>query len=243
MRDLDLNQSMMRIPQYLAACGLGSRRDCEALVHEGYISIDGVRITDPSICVTPEQRLSYLGQPLYLQKPRMFLYYKRVGTIVSRKESRFSVFDDLKKIDQNLVCVGRLDMMSEGLMIVTNNGRIAHEWETSDTPRHYKVLVEVRGRPDWSKISKNLRNLVVDSIKYRPIGLKYEFIRQGLYALDLFLHEGKNREIRKVCDYHKWRIRKLIRLGYGPFTLDMLGRRKYIEVKPALPILPRARRL
>lgn len=229
----------LRISQYLAACGVGSRRDCEHYVCSGFVQIRNNVVCDCATQVDTahdDGHITVKNQPVQISSLRMFLYHKKPRTIVSRKDKRFSIFDDLREIDKGLVSVDRLDYMSEGLMIITNNGMLAHSWETSDLVRQYTVLTKLNRPQNWSRIRRECRRLCIDGVQYKPIELGSILpVRGGLHEIQVRLREGKNREIRTVWQYYGWEVRRLVRTHYGPFRLDRLRGKKYVEVRPSIP--------
>ena len=221
----------MRIAQYLAKCGIGSRRDCEKLIEDQLIKVNGSTITECYIQISDEDIVSYNNKPVRLSGTRMFLYHKNTHSIVSTKDERFSVFDDLQDIDCRLVSVGRLDFLSEGLMIITNDGMLARSWEIADVVRIYSVIT-------YAKTLYNIwdRPLTINGILYKSIQLVRSIeLEPDLWKLDIQLKEGKNREIRKIWEHYDWKIQKLIRIQYGHFNISQLAGKKYIEIKPCYP--------
>ena len=234
-----LSMTTLWITQYLAACGVGSRRDCEGYVHNGIVQLRGSTIRDCSTQIHipyDEGQVSVNNKVVSMPSLRMFLYHKKPQIIVSRKDSRRTIFDDLRDIDNCLVSVGRLDYMSEGLIIITNNGMLARAWETADVVRQYTVLTKLTRRENWPRLRREFHRLCIDGVRCKPVEIgDVTPAREGLHEIQVRLREGKNREIRSIWEHYGWRIHRLIRTHYGPFRLDRMRGKKYIEIKPSVP--------
>ena len=223
----------MRIAKYLAQCGLGSRRGCEIFVESGLITCNGILVTDCSFCVPDDAQVRYKQRVVSPQIARMFLYHKLPGLIVSRKDDRMTIFDDLHEIDCHLVSVGRLDFLSEGLMILTNNGELAGYWEKADVTRTYSVVTQITSRDLHLSFAGHLN---IEGVQYKaPKILNVTQLAHSIYNIEVALIEGKNRELRNIWQSKGWLIQKLIRLSYGKFTLGQMRSAKWIEVSPTMP--------
>lgn len=180
----------------------------------------------------PLPGLAFDGVLVQPAKPRMFLYHKPPGVIVSRKDPRFSVFDDLKEIGCHILTVGRLDFLSEGLMLIATHGEITQAWELSDVTRSYEVITRA------TSIDRHMleSEMIVDGIKYKP-GVVKSVVALGLdlWSVEIELTEGKNREIRNIWAACGLQIKRLIRHSYGPYRLSDLKGRKFKEIPVEVP--------
>lgn len=222
----------MRIAKYLARCGLGSRRQCEPLIQQGSVKCNGITIKECGFCVPNNAIVEYQDNLIQPQTTKMFLYHKPPGLIVSRKDHRTTIFDAIKEIDCNLVSVGRLDFLSEGLMVLTNHGELARKWEKAPVERIYNVITQISGRLDFDFTE----HLCTDGIYCKkPKLLEINQIEQNVYCIQVALIEGKNRELRNIWRSKGWLIRKLIRISYGIFSLDGINKGCWKQIKPQEP--------
>lgn len=224
----------MRIAKYIANSGICSRRDAEKKILAGAVKINDIIIDSPAINVFDDDKVLVDGQIIELNQPRLWLYYKPVGLITTHKDpqNRPTIFDSLPKTMPRVISVGRLDFNSEGLLLLTNSGDLAHSFENpaNKITRCYKVKVFGYG-PD---ISLQNKLLVIDGIRYHPkLIQKMDHISQDKMTHWYFvkLEEGKNREIRKIFDHYGYRVIKLIRTNFGQYNLDNLKPGEIKEVK------------
>ncbi len=202
----------MWLAKFLATCGFGSRRACIELIKAGQVTINNQIITNPAIQINNEDIFVNKQKAIPLS-PKLFLYYKKPGYIVSHSDSRPTIFDDTS---YDLISVGRLDYYTEGLMLLTNNSTIAHFWETSKCTREYCVTYIGNKPIPWSEY------YLINNIKYGPVRLT-SYNRSGIfYNVYLSINEGKNREIRNICKYLEWKVKCLVRIKFGPFSIDQI---------------------
>lgn len=228
-----------RIAKVMARAGLCSRREAEVWILEGRVSVDGTILDSPAVCVTPENCIMVDGK-LLPQKapPRLWLYHKPKGLVTSHKDElgRPTLFEALPKNLPRVISVGRLDLNSEGLILLTNDGELARHLELPSTGWVRTYRVRVHGRVD-PQILKTLKNgITVEGIHYGAITATLERQQGDNAWLLVSLKEGKNREVRRVFEYLGWPVNRLIRTHYGPYELGSL---KPGEVKAA-PVLPEA---
>jgi len=211
-----------RIAKLLARAGLCSRRDAERWIAAGRVSIDGVVLTSPAINVTPGMAVAVDGQPVPLKQPaRLWRYYKPRGQVTTARDpqGRPTVFDALPKDMPRVISVGRLDLNSEGLLLLTNDGELARKLELPSGGWVRKYRVRVRGAVDPRALRDLAKGITIDEMNYGPVQATLDR-QQGSNAwLSFALTEGKNREIRRICEHLGWPVSRLIRVSFGPFEL------------------------
>jgi len=228
----------VRIAYFLAKCGLGSRRDCEQLVVNKLVTINNTLVTECATKVQEQDIVRYRNRALKFNPSKLFLYDKSPGLIVSTQDDRPTVFQDLAEIPYRLISVGRLDFMSEGLMLMATDPLVAHHWETSVVTRRYVVRTYIPPYATQAHQAPWNQALEVNGVVYKAIQLiKVHQERTHIFDLTVDITEGKNREIRKIWDSYEWKIQKLIRSRYGPFRIDDLHGKKWIETEVILPPL------
>jgi 23S rRNA pseudouridine2605 synthase len=214
-----------RIAKLLARTGLCSRRDAERWISGGRVSIDGVTLTSPAVNVTPGMAVAVDGKPIPLKEPaRLWRYYKPRGLVTTARDpqGRPTVFDALPKDMPRVISVGRLDLNSEGLLLLTNDGELARKLELPSGGWVRKYRVRVRGAVDPQALRDLAKGIAIDGMNYGPVQATLDR-QQGSNAwLTFGLTEGKNREIRRICEHHGWPVSRLIRVSFGPFELEGL---------------------
>jgi 23S rRNA pseudouridine2605 synthase len=222
-----------RIAKVLARAGLCSRRDAERWVAEGRVSVNGAVLTTPAVVVGDNDDIRVDGKPLpEPERARLWRYHKPAGLVTTHRDEkgRATVFAALPKDLPRLISIGRLDLNSEGLLLLTNDGALARRLElpATDWLRRYKV--RVHGIVDSARLAALEKGVRIDGIAYGPIRVQLER-QQGTNAwLAMSLREGKNREVRRVLDHLDYPVTRLIRLSYGPFQLGHLARGAIEEV-------------
>ncbi len=223
-----------RIAKVMAGAGLCSRREAEAWIGEGRVRLDGRLVKTPATFVLPGQQLEVDGKEVAgPQAIRMWLYHKPAGLVTTHRDEhgRPTVFDRLPRELPRVVSVGRLDLNSEGLLLLTTSGALARQLElpASAWKRRYRVRID--GVPAPDVFAKLLKGVTVEDVRYGPIEAKLDGGGEGRNQwLEMGLHEGKNREIRRVMEHFGFAVNRLIRLGYGPFQLGNLTRGAVREV-------------
>jgi len=224
-----------RVAKLLARAGLCSRRDAERWIREGRVALNGDVLKSPAINVSDPAALSVDGKALpALDRARLWRYHKPAGLITTHRDERGreTVFDKLPKDLPRLVSVGRLDLNSEGLLLLTNDGGLARRLElpANGWLRRYKV--RVHGIVDAAMLAPLEKGITIDGVAYGPIHAALER-QQGSNAwLIVGLREGRNREVRRVMAHLGLPVTRLIRLAYGPFQLGHLERGALEEVPP-----------
>jgi 23S rRNA pseudouridine2605 synthase len=222
-----------RIAKVIARAGICSRREAERLIAAGRVDLDGQRLDSPAVNVTAAQRIAIDGKPLPAPAPqRLWRYHKPTGLITSARDpqGRPTVFESLPPDLGRLLSVGRLDMNSEGLLLLTNDGALKRRLELPANGWTRRYRARVHGRPDPRKLADLAQGVRVDGVDYGPIRAELERQAASNAWLKLALTEGKNREVRKVLEHLGLAVNRLIRVAYGPFQLGHLPRGAVDEV-------------
>ena len=224
-----------RIAKWLARAGVASRRDAEKMIAEGRVKVDGKVIGKPATFILPGHSVLVDNKPVAgAQRTRLFRYHKPDGLVTTHKDEkgRRTVFDALPPGLPRLISVGRLDLNSEGLLLLTNDGELARKLELPSNGWIRSYRVRVNGNVDEQALAELAKGLVVDGVRYAPIEAGLDS-RKGANAwLTVGLQEGRNREIRRVMEYLGLVVNRLIRVSYGPFQLGALPRGAVEEVNP-----------
>ena len=222
-----------RIAKVLARAGLCSRRDAERWVAEGRVAVDGKVLTSPAVTVTDASDIRVDGRPLpEPERARLWRYHKPAGLVTTHRDEkgRATVFAALPKELPRLISIGRLDLNSEGLLLLTNDGGLARRLELPSTGWLRRYKVRVHGIVDAARLATLAKGVTIDGAAYGPIRAELER-QQGSNAwIALSLREGKNREVRRVMEHLGYSVTRLIRLAYGPFQLGHLDRGAIEEV-------------
>ncbi len=224
-----------RIAKWLARAGVASRRDAERLIGEGRVALNGAKITHPATFVTDGDIVQVNGEVIDSpDRPRLWRYHKRDGLMTTHKdpEGRPTVFEKLPKELPRVVSVGRLDLNSEGLLLLTNDGALARQLELPSNGWIRRYRVRVHGDIEPAALAALANGVVIDGTRYAGIEAGLDS-RKGTNAwLTVSLKEGRNREIRKVMAHLNLSVTRLIRIAYGPFQLGNLDRGAIAEVPP-----------
>ena len=223
----------MRIGKFIANAGFCSRREAEKLIKENQININGKLCLHPSIKINETDVIKIKGKVLINnQKIRLWKIYKPIKYICTNKDpqKRKTIFDLIPKNLPRLISIGRLDYMSEGLLLLTNKGDFARKLElpASEYERIYRVCV--KGKINKNHIKRINNGISINKIKYIKIYITEEKYSKPYSWLIIKLKEGKNREIRKICDHYNWPVVKLIRIQFGPYKLLNLKKGQIHEI-------------
>jgi 23S rRNA pseudouridine2605 synthase len=221
-----------RIAKRLARAGICSRRDAERLIEQGRVKVDGVTLRTPATLVTAASRIEVDGQTVAApQRPRIWLYHKPPGLVVTARdpEGRPTVFDNLPRDMPRVVSIGRLDIASEGLLLLTNDGALARRMELPATGFDRRYRARAHGRVDQAMLDRLADGATVDGVRYGPIRARLERQQRSNNWITISLREGKNREVRRVMEHLGLVVNRLIRIGYGPFNLDALPEGEVVE--------------
>jgi len=223
-----------RIAKVLARAGVASRRESEKIIEDGRVTVNGKTILTPALNVTSKDRIVVDGVPLAdAEPPRIWLYYKPIGLVTTERDEtgRETVFDTLPEDMPRVMSVGRLDINSEGLLLLTNDGELKRRMELPATGWLRRYRVRINGSLSEAKLDQLRAGMEVDGVHYAPVEVKFDR-QQGANAwLTMGLREGKNREIRRLMEAMGVVVNRLLRISYGPFQLGALKPGAVEEVK------------
>ena len=223
-----------RIAKFLARSGVASRRESEKLISYGRIKLNGKILSTPAVKVSSKDVVLFDNQPVAPKQPlRLWRYHKPDGLITTHKDerNRSTVFDELPKELGRVISIGRLDLTSEGLLLLTNDGELARALELPSTGWQRKYRVRAYGKVNQHDLDKLQKGITIDGIKTGPIIAILERQKGDNVWISVTLREGKNREIRRALDTLRLRVNRLIRISYGPFQLGNLDKGTVEEVK------------
>ena len=215
-----------RVAKRIARSGLCSRRDAERLIAAGRVAVDGEVLTSPALGVTEVNLVTVDGEPLPTpEQPRLFRYHNPTGVLTAARDpgGRPTIYDRLPEGLPRLMPIGRLDMASEGLLLLTNDGALKRRLELPATGWLRRYRVRVHGRIDEAKLRALGDGIEIGGFRYGPIQATLDRVQGSNAWLTVALREGKNREIRRVLEHFGWPVSRLIRLSFGPFQLGGLA--------------------
>ena len=223
-----------RIAKWLARAGIASRRDAEKLVEDGVVKLNGTTVTHPATFVGAEDIVTVRGTAVATaERTRLFRFHKPDGLVTTHRdpEGRPTVFDKLKLSGlPRVVSVGRLDLNSEGLLLLTNDGALARKLELPSNGWTRRYRVRAWGSIDERALAGLARGITVEGVKYGPIEASLESQTGDNAWISVALDEGRNREVRRVMAHLGLVVNRLIRVSYGPFQLGRLPRGAVDEV-------------
>lgn len=223
-----------RIAKRIARAGRASRREAERLIGDGRVRVNGKVIDSPALNVTERDRIEVDGQLLAeADVARIWRYHKPAGLVTSARDEkgRATVFDRLPPEMPRVMSIGRLDLNSEGLLLLTNDGELKRKLELPSTGWVRKYRVRAKGTPTEATIAPLLRGITIEGERFRPMSVTLDR-QQGANAwLTVGLREGKNREIRRAFAEVGLDVNRLIRVSYGPFQLGDLPTGGVDEIK------------
>jgi 23S rRNA pseudouridine2605 synthase len=215
-----------RIAKVLARAGLCSRRDAERWIAEGRVAVNGKRLASAAVNVDATDIITVDGKPIPAKEPtRLFRYHKPRGLIVAARDprGRSTVFDNLPAELPRVVSVGRLDLDSEGLLLLTNDGELKRRLELPATGWTRRYRVRVHGAVDAAALASLAEGIAIAGIRYGPVRAALERQQGGNAWITMSLTEGKNHEVRRICERLGWPVSRLIRVAYGPFQIGSLA--------------------
>ncbi len=231
----DQKNANERIAKRMARAGLCSRRDAEKWILEGRVSVNGQKLDTPAFLVSKSDKIIVDGQPLEnVQDTRLWLYHKPAGLVTTHKDERGrdTVFDQLPPDMPRVVSVGRLDLNTEGLLLLTNDGALSRYLELPSTGWSRKYRVRVKGKVNPKRLEALKKGITVDGITYGSIKAQMDQVKEGANSwVTMVLKEGKNREIRRVMEALNLQVNRLIRVSYGSFELGKLERGNIKEIE------------
>ncbi len=222
-----------RIAKRLARAGLCSRRDAERWITEGRVAVNGTALASPAFVVRPGDIVQVDGKPIPEPEPtRLWRYHKPSGLVTTARDEkgRETVFDRMPPNMPRVVSVGRLDLTTEGLLLLTNDGELARFLEMPATGWTRRYRVRVFGEVDEIQLAALAKGPTIEGVKYGPVEAVLDRVQGRNAWLTVSIKEGKNREIRKVMDSLGLTVNRLIRVAYGPFQLGKLPEGEVEEV-------------
>jgi len=224
----------MRIAKFISHSGYCSRREAEKLIQQNKVRINSIICNNFATDVLSTDEIFIEERKILLNKIiRLWIFYKPIGVITTSKDpkKRKTIYDILPNTLPRVISVGRLDINSEGLLLLTNNGDLARYLELPKNNLKRVYRVKVQGKVDKTKLLKLKKGVIINKIKYKPINAKLEKQLSSNAWVLMNLFEGKNREVRKICSHFGWRVNKLIRLKYGNFQIGNLKPGQIFEIK------------
>lgn len=222
-----------RLAKFMARSGVCSRREAEKLIEQGRVTVNGEIVETPATLVEGNEKILLDGEKLpKAETTRLWLYHKPSGLLTTHKDeqNRATVFDNLPAGLPRVISVGRLDLNSEGLLLLTNNGELSRKLELPQNGWKRRYKVRVHGSLNKTKLAELEKGVTVDGVSYGPVKIDLESQNGSNSWLSVTLSEGKNREIRKLMKSIGLEVARLIRLSYGPFQLGSLKKGEVKEV-------------
>ncbi|MGZ3305579.1 MAG: pseudouridine synthase, partial [Asticcacaulis sp.] len=239
-KDAKANLKTERIAKVLARAGLASRREVERLIGLGKIAVNGRILATPAVLVSTNDVITVDGQPIGKAEPtRLWRYHKPVGLVTTHRDpqGRPTVFDKLPQPLPRVISIGRLDLNSEGLLLLTNDGELARALELPSTGWVRRYRARALGHTSQARLDALKDGTTVDGVIYGPIEATLDKLQDKADGranvwITVAITEGKNREVRKVLESLGLKVNRLIRLAYGPFQLGNLEPGDVEEVGP-----------
>lgn len=222
---------MQRLAKAISNAGICSRRQAELLISTGEVKVDGIVINSPATNVDKDSNIEVSGKLINQnQQSRLWTYYKPAGLITTHKDThgRDTVFESLSNLPR-VISIGRLDLNSEGLLLLTNDGSLTRNFELPANKLERVYKIRAYGRVDLKRLQSAELGVKIDGMVYNPKSIKLIKGGQANSWFEVTLTEGKNREIRKIFNHFGLVVSRLIRISYGPFILGDLKPGEYKE--------------
>jgi len=214
-----------RIAKYLARAGIASRRAAERLIEQGIVTVDGKVLTTPAFKVLPGMDVRVDGTRVKSKEPpRLWRYHKPSGLVTTHKDpqGRPTVFDAVADRLPRVISIGRLDLTTEGLLLLTNDGALARQLELPANAWVRRYRIRAYGKIDQKSLDALAAGVTIDGVVYKPIRATLDQTKGGNVWITASITECKNREIRKVMDFLGLKVNRLIRTAFGPFQLGAM---------------------
>lgn len=222
-----------RLAKRIARAGICSRREAEKLIEEGKVKVGGKTVKTPALNVTEADTIIVNGKPLQDKEPsRLWLYHKPSGLVTTHKdpEGRPTVFQAMPSDMPRVISVGRLDLTSEGLLLLTNDGDLARKLELPSNGWIRRYRVRSYGAVPQTMIDAMKKGLTIDGVSYGSVEAVLDSQKSNNSWFTVSLTEGKNREIRRIFEHFGCKVSRLMRLSYGPFVMGSLPKGEIKEV-------------
>ncbi|MBL4602788.1 MAG: rRNA pseudouridine synthase [Emcibacteraceae bacterium] len=228
------NNQGERIAKVLARAGVGSRRAVERMIDAGMVKIDGKIVETPATLITSVDGITVDDQRVNPpEAPRLWIYHKPTGRLTTYYDpgGRPTIFEALPDNMPRVIAVGRLDLNTEGLLLLTNDGGLARWLELPSTAWVRSYRVRVNGRFHHKRLEEISKGVTIDGVHYRSVQIDLDDRKEGVNQwLTIHIKEGKNREVRKLLEYAGLSVSRLLRISYGPFEIKKLQRGSVEEV-------------
>jgi 23S rRNA pseudouridine2605 synthase len=214
-----------RIAKVIARAGICSRRDAEKLIAEGRVALNGDKIVSPALNVPADALITVDGKPIPgAAAAKLWRYHKPAGLVTSHRDpqGRPTVFEKLPRSMPRAISVGRLDINSEGLLLLTNDGALARQLELPSQGWVRRYRVRVFGAVTQAALDRLAKGVTIDGMRYEPATAQLERVKGSNAWLEISLKEGKNREVKRLMEYLGLKVSRLIRVSFGPFHLGHL---------------------
>ncbi|MBW4707498.1 rRNA pseudouridine synthase [Roseobacter sp. YSTF-M11] len=226
-----------RIAKVLSRAGIASRREAERMIEAGRVGVNGKQISSPALNVTTQDKITVDGKEISApEPPRLWLFHKPTGLVTTDhdEKGRDTIYSALPEDMPRVMSIGRLDLNSEGLLLLTNDGGVKRKLELPATGWLRRYRVRVNGRPTEDSLEPLRKGITTGGDHFQPMTVTLDR-QQGANAwLTIGLREGRNREIRRAMEEVGLSVNRLIRISYGPFQLGDLKPGAVEEVRRKL---------